>query len=111
MHDMCHLANTIDPNCFMQTLLGLACYAQDLRDKGFKLLNALGVTCSIFHIRQYDNWWAKMHDAMKEILVYGGVTIRNYCMSTFGCLCITFWLICSTIHGCYRFVYMCPDPL
>ena len=62
------MANNMDPRiCFTQTLLGLACYAQGLRDKGIKLLNAFGVTCSPFHIRQHGSWWAKMRDAMKEI--------------------------------------------
>ena len=38
------LSNALDPrSCFLQTLIGLACYAQGLRDKGFKILNALGV--------------------------------------------------------------------
>ena len=35
------LVNLMDHRkCFMQTLVGLGCYAQGLRDKGFKLLNA-----------------------------------------------------------------------
>ena len=51
------LANNMDPGkTFLQTLVGLACYAQGLRDKGMKLF---GVTSSIFHImavlgRKYD---------------------------------------------------------
>ena len=46
------LVNLMDHRkCFMQTLVGLGCYAQGLRDKGFILLNALGVSCSIFHVR------------------------------------------------------------
>ena len=62
------MANNMDPrNCFMQTLIGLACYAQGLRDKGIKLLNAFGVTCSAFQIRKHGSWWAKMRDAIKEI--------------------------------------------
>ena len=62
------MANCMDPrSCFLQTLLGLSCYAQGLRDKGVKLLNAFGVTCSVFHIRQHGSFWAKMRDAVKEI--------------------------------------------
>ena len=62
------MANTMDPrNCLIQTLIGLACYAQGLRDKGIKLLNAFGVSCSVFHIRQHGSWWAKMCDAINEI--------------------------------------------
>ena len=52
---------------FMQTLVGLGCYAQGLRDKGFKLLNALGVSCSIFHIRKHGNLWARLRSAISEI--------------------------------------------
>ena len=62
------MANNMDPrDTFMQTLIGLACYAQGLRDKGMKILNAFGVTCSIFHIRQHGSCWAKIRDAVKEI--------------------------------------------
>lgn len=62
------LANTMDPRaCFMQTLLGLACYSQGLRDKGVALLNAFGVTSSAFHIREHGSLWAKLRSAIKEI--------------------------------------------
>jgi hypothetical protein len=45
-----------------------ACYAQGLRDKGMKLLNAFGITSSISHnIRDHGNWWAKFRKAIKEI--------------------------------------------
>ena len=56
-------ANNMDPRiCFMH--LGLA---QGLRDKGTNFLNAFGVTCSAFRIRQHGSLWATMRDAMKEI--------------------------------------------
>ena len=62
------MANNMDPRkCFLQTLIGLACYAQGLRDKGMKLLNSFGVTSSIFHIRQHGSVWAKIRSAIKEI--------------------------------------------
>ena len=62
------LVNIMDHRkCFMQTLVGLGCYAQGLRDKGFKLLNALGVSCSIFHIRKHGNLWARLRSAISEI--------------------------------------------
>ena len=62
------MANDMDPrNCFVQTLIGLACYAQVFRDKGKQLLNAFGITSSVFHIRKHGSWWARMHDAIKEI--------------------------------------------
>ena len=62
------LANIMDHrNCFIQTLIGLGCYAQGLRDKGFKLLNAFGVSCSMFHIRKHGNLWARLCSAISEI--------------------------------------------
>ena len=62
------LVNIMDHRkCFMQTLVGLGCYAQGLRDKGFKLLNALGVSCSILHIRNHGNLWAHLRSAISEI--------------------------------------------
>ena len=43
------LANMMDPSVtFVQTLIGLACYVQGLRDKGMKLSNTFGVMASIF---------------------------------------------------------------
>ena len=59
------LANVMDPS-FVQTLIGLACYAQGLRDKGMKLLNTFGEMASIFHIRQHGSW-AKIRKAINEI--------------------------------------------
>ena len=38
------LTNAMDPR---NTLLRLMCYANGLRDKGFKILNAFGIVCSI----------------------------------------------------------------
>ena len=62
------MANNMDPrNCFLQTLIGLACYAQGLRDKGMKLLNSFGVTSSVFHIRQHGSFWAKVRSIIKEL--------------------------------------------
>ena len=58
------LANNMDPRkTFLQTLVGLACYAQGLRDKGMKLLNSFGVTSSIFHIRRHGSY----RSAIKEL--------------------------------------------
>ena len=62
------LANMMDGrSCFLQTLIGLACYAQGLRDKGMKVLNAFGITSSVSHIRKHGSWWAKIRKAIKEI--------------------------------------------
>ncbi len=62
------LANTYDPSCcFFQTLIGLTCYSQGLRDKGFRVLNALGVTTSISYIRQHGCIWARLRKAIDEL--------------------------------------------
>ena len=74
------LSNALDPrSCFLQTLIGLACYAQGLRDKGFKILNAFGVATSVFHIREHGNFWARMCNAIDEInpKIFSRVTIDN----------------------------------
>ena len=45
------LCFTLNPSVvFLQTLIGLFCFAYGLRDKGFEILNAFGCTCSIDHI-------------------------------------------------------------
>ena len=74
------MANSMDPRkCFLQTLIGLACYAQGLRDKGMKLLNSFGVTSSIFHIRQHGSFWAKVRKVIKELnpLAFWRATFDN----------------------------------
>ena len=75
------LANMMDTrSCFLQTLIGLACYAQGLRDKGMKVLNASGITSSVSHIREHGSWWAKIRKAIKEIdiiLSFWRVTFDN----------------------------------
>ena len=64
----CLLANAMDPrNTFLQTLIGLVCYANGLRDKGFKILNAFGIVCSIFHIRQHGTHWARLRSAVADL--------------------------------------------
>ena len=87
--------NTMDPRaCFMQTLMGLVCYCQGLRDKGIALLNAFGITSSAFHIREHGSLWAKLRTAIKELnpLAFWRVTFDNLdfrmkfakCISTGG---------------------------
>ena len=74
------MANNMDPRkCFLQTLVGLACYAQGLRDKGMQLLNCFGVTSSIFHIRQHGSFWAKVRSIIKELnpISFWRVTFDN----------------------------------
>lgn len=80
IHVCAIMANNIDPRkCFLQTLIGLACYAQGLRDKGMKLLNSFGVTSSIFHIRQHGIFWAKVRKVIKELnlLAFWRATFDN----------------------------------
>ena len=56
------LCFTMNPQCcFIQTIVGLMCYAYGLRDKGFDLLNTMGCTCSIDHIRSHGSYWASRH--------------------------------------------------
>ena len=58
-------ANMMDTrSCFLQTLVGLACYSQGLRDKGMKILNAFGITSSTSHIREHGSWWARIRKAI-----------------------------------------------
>ncbi len=50
------LANTYDPGCcFFQTLIGLTCYSQGLRDKGFRVLKCSGGYNK--HILYHGAWY------------------------------------------------------
>ena len=75
------MANNMDPKKgFLQTLIGLACYAQSLRDKGMNLIiDSFGVTSSIiFHIRQHGSFWAKVRKVIYELnLVVCRATFDN----------------------------------
>ena len=74
------MANMMDTrSCFLQILVGLACYSQGLRDKGMKILNAFGITSSISHIREHGSWWARIRKAINEINVksFWRVTFDN----------------------------------
>ena len=42
-------------------------YAHGLRDKGFEMLNALGCSSSIDHIRNHGSFWAKQHKSIDEL--------------------------------------------
>ena len=62
------LCFTMNPTCcFYQTLVGLICYAYGLRDKGFEMLNALGCSASIDHIRSHGSFWATQRQAINEL--------------------------------------------
>ena len=75
------MANMMDTrSCFLQTLIGLACYAQGLRDKGMKLMNCFGITSSVSHIREHIYCsWAKIRNAINVIDVnsFWRVTFDN----------------------------------
>lgn len=62
------LCFTMNPSCcFFQTLVGLLCYAYGLQDKGFEMLNALGCSSSIDHIRAHGSFWATHRQAINEL--------------------------------------------
>ena len=64
---------------FLQTLVGLHCYTYGLRDAGFEILNAIGCTCSINHVRQHGFYWANQRQAIAELnpLSFWRVSIDN----------------------------------
>lgn len=64
------LCFTMNPQCcFFQTIVGLLCYAYGLRDKGFELLNGIGCTSSIDHIRVHGSYWARRLQPIQELSV------------------------------------------
>ena len=74
------LCFTMNPQCcFIQTLMGLMCYAYGLRDKGFELLNAVGCTCSIDNVRAHGSYWASRHKPILQLNTkqFWRVTIDN----------------------------------
>ena len=52
---------------FLQTLVGLVCYAYGLSDMGFSILNMLGCTCSIDQIRKHGSYWANNRVTSDEL--------------------------------------------
>lgn len=52
---------------FLQTLIGLVCYAYGLSDVGFNVLNMFGCTCSIDLIRKHGAFWAKKRSVSDEL--------------------------------------------
>ena len=53
----------------MLLFLGLLCYAYGLRNRGFELLNAVGCTSSIDHIRAHGSYWASKLQPVQELNV------------------------------------------
>lgn len=52
---------------FIQTIIGLVCYAYGLRDKGFEILNAFGCSCSVDHVRRHGDYWSGQRSMMDEL--------------------------------------------
>lgn len=52
---------------FMQTIIGLFCYAYGLRDKGFEILNFFGCSCSVDHVRRHGDFWSSHRSVMDEL--------------------------------------------
>lgn len=50
-----------------------------MRDKGFELLNAMGCTCSIDHVRAHGSHWASRHKPLMQLNTkqFWRVTIDN----------------------------------
>ena len=53
--------------CFFQTLIGLVCYSFGLRDRGYDMLNALGICCSSDQVRKHGSIWANRRRATDEL--------------------------------------------
>lgn len=54
-------------------------YAYGLRNKGFDLLNAVGCTCSIDHVRGHGSYWAGQRNPIQQLNAtqFWRVTIDN----------------------------------
>ena len=70
------LCYVINPSTvFIQTIIGLFCYAYGLNDKGFEILNAFGCSCSVDHVRRHGEYWASkrciLDELNKKIIVKG----------------------------------------
>ena len=53
--------------CFFQTLIGLVCYSFGLRDRGYDMLNALGICYSSDQVRKHGSTWANRRRATDEL--------------------------------------------
>ena len=52
---------------FIQTIIGLFCYAYGLCDKGFEILNAFGCCYSVDHIQSHGDYWSSRRSMMDEL--------------------------------------------
>ena len=62
---LCNVRNW--QSILLQTVLGLAAYANGLRDKGFQLMNMFGVVCGIRHLREEAAKWSNKRKCIDEI--------------------------------------------
>ena len=57
---ICVLCMAMNPaNFFVQTMLGVVAYMFGSRDKGFAILNAFGIICSVDQARKHGTFWSK----------------------------------------------------
>lgn len=54
-------------NSFFQTLLGVIAYLFGLRDRGFDILNAFGIMCSVDQVRKHGMLWSKKRRVADEV--------------------------------------------
>ena len=65
---ICMLCMAMNPaNSFFQTKLCVVAYMFGLRDKGFDILNAFGIICSIDQVRKHGTFWSKKRCVTDEL--------------------------------------------
>ena len=63
----------------LQVVLGMLSFTKGLNEKGFEILNRIGIMCSMESIRKYGHYWAKIRKASDEVVnpVHPKVSIDN----------------------------------
>ena len=65
---ICMLCMAMNPaNSFFQTMLGVIAYMFGLRDRGFDILNAFGIICSVDQVRKHGTFWSKKRCVTDEL--------------------------------------------
>ena len=52
----------------LQVVVGMLSFTKGLNEKGFEILNRIGVMCSMESIRTYGHHWAKARKASDEVI-------------------------------------------
>ena len=52
----------------MQVILGMVAFTKGLNEKGFQMLNRMGIVCSMNTIRKYGHRWSRLRNASDEII-------------------------------------------